>query len=164
MLLLKNLLFTVLVPGTVAGLLPCLILTRGEFAAVSIGLGPVQALALAIAGLGLGVYLWCLWDFGAAGRGTPAPLDPPRALVVRGLYRYVRNPMYWGVLLVLAGQVLFFGSRPLLLYALAWSATVHLFVVFYEEPALARRFGGAYDQYRASVRRWVPGRPYRPGG
>lgn len=160
MLLLKNLLFTVFVPGTVAGLIPYLILSRGA-AAGPIAWGPAQVLALALGGLGLGVYLWCLWDFATVGRATPAPIHPPRTLVVRGLYRYVRNPMYLGVLLVLAGQVIFFASRPLLLYTLAWLAVVHLFVVLYEEPALTRRFDGSYEQYRGAVRRWIPGRPYR---
>ncbi|HEV2736195.1 MAG TPA: methyltransferase [Longimicrobiaceae bacterium] len=160
MLLLKNLLFTVFVPGTVAGLIPHLILSR-RAAAEPIAWGPAQVLALALGGLGLGVYLWCLWDFATVGRATPAPIDPPRTLVVRGLYRYVRNPMYLGVLLVLVAQVLLFASRPLLLYALAWLGVVHLFVVLYEEPALTRRFDGSYEQYRGAVGRWIPGRPRR---
>jgi protein-S-isoprenylcysteine O-methyltransferase Ste14 len=159
MLLLKNLLFTVVVPGTVAGLIPYLILSRRD-AAEPITWGPAQVLALALGALGIGIYLWCLWDFATVGRATPAPIDPPRTLVVRGLYRYVRNPMYLGVLLVLVAHVILFASRPLLLYALAWLGVVHLFVVLYEEPALTRRFDGSYEQYRAAVRRWVPGRPY----
>ncbi|MET0398469.1 MAG: isoprenylcysteine carboxylmethyltransferase family protein [Longimicrobiaceae bacterium] len=163
MLLLKNLLFTVLVPGAVAGLVPYLILARGADASPVVR-GSAQWLALAVGVLGAGVYAWCVWDFAARGRGTPAPIDPPRTLVVSGPYRYVRNPMYCGVLLVLVGQVLFFASRPLLLYALAWLGVVHLFVVLYEEPALRRRFGGSYEEYRVAVRRWIPGRPYHPLG
>jgi protein-S-isoprenylcysteine O-methyltransferase Ste14 len=161
LLLLKNLLFTVLVPGAVAGLVPYLILARGADSA-PIAWGPAQWLALALGFLGAGVYAWCVWDFASRGRGTPAPIDPPRTLVVSGPYRYVRNPMYCGVLLVLVGQVLFFASRPLLLYALAWLGVVHLFVVLYEEPALRRRFDGSYEHYREAVRRWIPARPYRP--
>ncbi|HEU0076362.1 MAG TPA: isoprenylcysteine carboxylmethyltransferase family protein [Longimicrobiaceae bacterium] len=161
MLLLKNLLFTVLVPGTAAGLLPYLILTRGA-AAVPLAWGAAQWLALALGVVGAAVYAWCTWDFASLGRGTPAPIDPPRTLVVRGPYRYVRNPMYWGVLLVLAGEVVFFSSGALLRYVLVWCAVVHLFVVLYEEPALSRRFDGSYERYRGAVRRWIPGRPYTP--
>jgi protein-S-isoprenylcysteine O-methyltransferase Ste14 len=161
MLLLKNLLFTVLVPGAVAGLVPYLILGRGADAS-PVAWGPAQGLALPVGVLGAGVYAWCVWDFASRGRGTPAPIDPPRTLVVSGPYRYVRNPMYCGVLLVLLGQVLYFASRPLLLYTLAWLGVVHLFVVLYEEPALRRRFDASYEEYRKAVRRWIPGRPYRP--
>jgi len=110
--------------------------------------------------LGLGVYLRCLWEFAARGRGIPAPLDHPKQLVVSGLYRYVRNPMYLGVLLVLLGEALFFQSTAFLLYALAWLAFVHLNILLYEEPNLTRRFGDSYRHYQASVRRWIPGPKY----
>ncbi len=106
---------------------------------------------------GLGIYLECVWEFAARGRGIPAPLDHPKQLVVTGLYRYVRNPMYLGVLLVLIGEALFFRSTPFLLYALAWLALVHLNVLLYEEPHLTRTFGDSYRHYQASVRRWIPG-------
>ncbi len=162
MLLLKNLLFTVLVPGTVAGLVPYVILSRGADSTVA--WGPMQWLALVLGVLGAGVYTWCVWDFASRGRGTPAPIDAPRTLVVSGPYRYVRNPMYWGVLLVLVGEVAFFASGALLLYTLVWLGVVHLFVLLYEEPALRRRFDGSYEHYRGVVRRWIPGRPYRPQG
>lgn len=110
--------------------------------------------------LGLAIYLRCLWEFAARGRGIPAPIDHPKQLVVTGLYRYVRNPMYLGVLLVLLGEALFFGSRDFLLYTAGWLLFVHLSVLFYEEPNLRRKFDGSYEVYRRSVRRWIPGKPY----
>lgn len=161
MLLLKNLLFTLLVPGTTAGLIPYWVLTHGSGDMPS-SWGILQVLGLALALPGVLIYLCCVWDFATEGRGTPAPIDPPRSLVVRGLYRYVRNPMYLGVLLVLMGEVLFFESGALLLYVVLWFSFVHLFVVLYEEPALRRRFEGSYQQYCRAVHRWVPGAPYRP--
>lgn len=119
--------------------------------------------AVPVLAVGLAVYLACLSDFVARGRGIPAPVDHPRRLVVTGLYRYVRNPMYVGVLLVLLAEALFFRSAWFLIYAMAWLLLVHLFVVLHEEPYLTRRFGASYRQYRSAVRRWIPGKPYRPG-
>lgn len=159
MLLLKNLLFTLLVPGTTTVLLPYLIL-RSTSAAWSGVSGTSQVLGIVLAVAGLLIYLRCVWDFSVHGRGTPAPIDPPRRLVMRGLYRYVRNPMYCGVLLILIAEVIFFASVPLLLYVLVWLLGVHLFVVFYEEPVLRRQFRGSYEAYAQAVHRWVPGRPY----
>ena len=108
------------------------------------------------------IYLWCLWDFATFGRGTPAPIDPPRELVVRGLYRYSRNPMYIGVILILLGEALFFQSGRLLLYAGLFFGAANIFVVGYEEQRLRTKFGKAYEYYCRDVGRWVPGRPYRP--
>ena len=160
MIFLKNLLFSVLVPGTVAGLVPYWIVTstgRWQWpdAAVVPTLGGVV-----LAG-GLAIYLRCVTDFGSAG-GTPAPVDPPKELVVRGLYRYSRNPMYVGVLSVIVGQALILVSLPLLLYAGAVFAAFHSFVVFYEEPTLRRQFGESHERLCARVPRWI-GRP-RDGG
>ncbi|OGO34780.1 MAG: hypothetical protein A2Z03_07020 [Chloroflexi bacterium RBG_16_56_8] len=102
------------------------------------------------------ILFWCFWDFLVKGRGTPAPIDPPKELVATGFYRYVRNPMYVGVLLILAGHFLWFGYWNLIIYtAFAFLAT-HLFVVLYEEPNLRKRFGRAYEDYLNSVPRWMP--------
>jgi protein-S-isoprenylcysteine O-methyltransferase Ste14 len=106
------------------------------------------------------VYLRCLWEFAARGRGIPAPIDHPKQLVVTGLYQYVRNPMYVGVLLFLLGEALFFGSSRFLLYAIAWLAFVHVNVLVYEEPNLRRKFGRSYERYTSAVRRWIPGKKY----
>jgi protein-S-isoprenylcysteine O-methyltransferase Ste14 len=94
--------------------------------------------------------------FAIHGRGTPAPVMPPTRLVVTGLYRYVRNPMYVAVLWIVVGQALFFGSRELLAYAALFWVTVHVWVLVYEEPALRARFGADYAAYCAAVRRWWP--------
>ncbi len=159
MIFLKNLLFSVLVPGTVAGLAPYWILSAaGQWRRPELGVVPILGLAL-LAG-GLAVYLRCVGDFGAAG-GTPAPIDPPKELVVRGLYRFSRNPMYLGVLSVIAGQALLFGSLRLALYAAAVFAAFHSFVVLYEEPTLRRQFGESYQRLCARVPRWI-GRPRAP--
>jgi protein-S-isoprenylcysteine O-methyltransferase Ste14 len=150
--------FTVLVPGTVTYWLPKHAL--GLWSAVPPRWTPSHAAASLLLGLGLGIYFCCLKEFVTRGRGIPAPVDHPTQLVVTGLYRRVRNPMYLGVLLVLLGEALFFQSGAVLLYALAWLVLVHAFVVLYEEPMLARKFGNSYGTYRRHVRRWVPGRKY----
>lgn len=154
MLLLKNLVFTVLVPGTVAVFVPYRILTSsGPLRLRDVGI--LHGLGLVPIVLGGVVYLWCIWDFGYRGRGTPAPIDPPKELVVGGPYRVTRNPMYVTVLCVVLGESVLFGSRGLLLYAVVLLAAFHLFVVFYEEPTLRRRFGSSYDGYCAKVPRWL---------
>ena len=151
LLALKNLLFTVLVPGTVAGYLPWLV-TRGE----SLSWGAGTALALLLFAAGGAIYFWCLWDFASFGRGTPAPIDAPKKLVVRGLYRYTRNPMYLGVLTVILGWAVLFHALGLLIYAACVGSCFQLFVVYYEEPQLRRTFGESYRQYQARVGRWLP--------
>lgn len=151
MLLLKNLLFTVIVPGTVAVYLP-LTIARGRPAAS----GVVFAIGVALLGAGAAIYGWCVWDFATFGRGTPLPLDEPRRLVVHGLYRYSRNPMYVGVLAAILGWAVVFRSAMVLVYALAVFACFEAFVVLYEEPHLRREFGADYDDYRARVGRWLP--------
>ncbi len=150
---LKTLLFTVFVPGTVAGLVPYL-LTRGA-AGGGVPLGAARWLGLVPILAGVVIYLRSAWDFVAAGRGTPAPLDPPKHLVARGFYRFSRNPMYVAVLTVLLGEAIVLGSPALALYALAVGIAFHLFVVFYEEPTLRRLFGPAYEEYRGEVPRWL---------
>jgi protein-S-isoprenylcysteine O-methyltransferase Ste14 len=90
------------------------------------------------------------------GRGTPAPFDPPRRLVIRGPYRFVRNPMYIGAGLALSGAALFYESLPLLIYGGAFLLACHLFVLSYEEPTLKRTFGPDYEAYCHRVRRWWP--------
>jgi protein-S-isoprenylcysteine O-methyltransferase Ste14 len=155
-LLLKNVLFTIFVPGMVAVYVP-LLLVRGRPLA-SAPLVLLGGLALAV---GASIYAWCVWDFATFGRGTPAPIDAPKRLVVRGLYRFTRNPMYLGVLTTIAGWALVFGAPDLLVYGAVVGAGFHAFVLFYEEPHLGELFGREYDDYRARVGRWLPRRPAR---
>jgi protein-S-isoprenylcysteine O-methyltransferase Ste14 len=119
-------------------------------------LGPFQIAGLVTTAMGAALVLWCIASFVVVGRGTPAPFDPPRRLVVKGPYRYVRNPMYLGAGLALAGAALFYETLVLAAYAGAFLAVMHLFVVLYEEPALRQGFGNAYEDYRRTVRRWWP--------
>ena len=150
----KTLLFTILIPGTVVVLVPYAVRNAaGDTPAGFL----LRVLALAPALAGLAIYVWCALDFSRAA-GTPAPIDPPKELVVRGLYRFSRNPMYVGVLSLIAAQALYFGSAWLWLYAAGLFTAFHSFVVFYEEPTLARSFGAVYQHYRATVPRWI-GRP-----
>jgi protein-S-isoprenylcysteine O-methyltransferase Ste14 len=159
LLFMEVLTFTVLVPGTVTYWLPRALDLWGPVPARPWPLTVWPSIvALAI---GFAIYIRCAWDFVTRGRGIPAPIDHPTRLVVSGLYRYVRNPMYLGVLLVLLGESLLFQSSSFLIYTLVWLTLVHAFVVFYEEPNLHRKFDGSYDAYRAHVRRWIPGRAYR---
>jgi protein-S-isoprenylcysteine O-methyltransferase Ste14 len=150
-LLVKNLLFTVLIPGSVAGYLPWLA-TRDESLIWGVG----TALAFLLFAAGGGIYAWCVWDFAAFGRGTPAPIDAPKRLVVRGLYRYTRNPMYVGVLTVILAWALLFGEFRLLVYAACVWVCFQTFVVYYEEPHLSRSFGESYQEYLDRVGRWLP--------
>jgi protein-S-isoprenylcysteine O-methyltransferase Ste14 len=108
--------------------------------------------------LGFAVALRCVWDFGWTGRGTPAPMVPPKRLVVVGFYRYVRNPMYVGFAVGWIGLWIVFGhaSLPEIAVATAVALGVHLFVVFYEEPTLQRKFGADYEAYCRNVGRWWP--------
>jgi len=118
--------------------------------------GAAQATGLAVAVAGGALALWCILAFATLGRGTPAPFDPPRRLVVCGPYRFVRNPMYLGGAVALAGAALYYRSPSLLAYDAAFVAAMHLLVVLYEEPTLRATFGDDYDAYRARVRRWLP--------
>ena len=160
-LFLKNLVFTILVPGSVAGWIPWRWIIPRDFHRPAVW-GAAQLLALLPLGLGLAVYLWCVWDFAVTGRGTPAPIDAPRVLVVRGLYRSVRNPMYIGVLLVLLGESLLFRSTTLLTYTAVVALLFHLVVLVIEEPSLRRLFGDSYLAYCRRVRRWAPRLPVEP--
>ena len=153
--------FFVLAPGTVAFWVPWRI-TRWEMAPPLLGLTALRPVGAVLALLGLAGLAESFSRFAIHGRGTPAPVMPPTRLVVTGLYRYVRNPMYVAVLSIVVGQALLFGSRRLLIYAATvWVAT-SLFVQLYEEPHLRARFGAEYLTYCAAVRRWWPRwRPWR---
>jgi len=160
MLALKSIFFTFLLPGTVTVLVPYFTLANRVSADPQAG-SFVRYLGAAPMAIGFAILLKCIWDFAAIGRGTLAPVDPPKTLVVRGLYRFVRNPMYVGVLLVLAGEAIWFLSWELVLFVIAFFGLVHSFVVLYEEPTLRRQFGESYERYLRSVNRWLPKWPSR---
>jgi len=119
-------------------------------------IGVLQILGALILIAGALLALACVFTFALVGRGTPAPFDAPRRLVVAGPYRWVRNPMYIGAGLALLGAAIFFGSFGLALYSVIFWSMTHLFVLFSEEPALRRKFGAEYEAYLASRRRWIP--------
>jgi protein-S-isoprenylcysteine O-methyltransferase Ste14 len=156
-LFLKNLLFTIFVPGTVAVYVPLIIIHgRGITSSpLVLWVGGILLIAGAV------IYLCTLWDFVMTGRSTPLPLDAPKVLVVKGLYRYTRNPMYIGVIAMILGWASVFADEWLLIYALAVGIIVHLFVVLYEEPKLLEQFGVNYEAYQRSVGRWLPLGPKR---
>jgi protein-S-isoprenylcysteine O-methyltransferase Ste14 len=164
MLPLRALFWTLVVPGAVTVYVPYLILSQASPATID-SWGASQLLALLLIVVGTGVLLHCIGTFAVSGRGTLSPLDAPQSLVIRGLYRSVRNPMYLGVLAILLGEAWLFESLALLEYALGWFALIHLVVILHEEPVLRRRFGESYQRYCRSVRRWLPGRPFeQPAG
>lgn len=117
-----------------------------------------NAAAIALFIIGGAIMAKCVWDFAWTGRGTPAPFDPPRRLVVTGLYRFVRNPMYAGMGLVILGEALLWpqiARELLILFAVCWAA-VTAFIIVYEEPVLRRSFGEDYLEYCRNVHRWLP--------
>jgi protein-S-isoprenylcysteine O-methyltransferase Ste14 len=158
---LGSLAFLIVAPGVVAGLVPWL-LTGWQSTPLPAWWAALRVLGVAMAAAGFMVLIRAFARFAVEGRGTPAPLAPTEKLIVTGEYRYVRNPMYVGVLALIAGQALFFGSASLLIYAfLVWLA-VATFVRLYEEPTLTRRYGRQYLDYKVAVPAWIPRlRPWR---
>jgi len=156
-LLLKNLLFTVVAPGTVAVLIPWIVV--GHRSSPS---GISRAIAVVLFGLGSAIYAWCVWDFASFGRGTPAPIDAPKKLVVRGLYRFTRNPMYLGVLTIILAWAVLFRAANLAGYAAIVAVCFHMFILVYEEPHLQGEFGTEYSAYKSQVGRWLPRPSRRP--
>jgi len=146
-------LFTLALPCTVTCWLPLLLAPALSRPTLPLGAWSFAGLPFVLAGIA--GYAWCALDFARA-QGTPAPIDPPREVVVRGLYRHVRNPMYVSVLAVVAGTAILRGSAPMLGYAAAVWLGFHLFVVLYEEPNLRRRFGVGYGNYCKATNRWLP--------
>lgn len=151
--LLRTLIFTIIAPGFWTVLVPYWVVGRGarpEFRGVAL-------MGWAVAGAGAALYVTCaFWGFAWRGKGTPAPIDPPKKLVVEGPYRIVRNPMYWGVALVMLGEALAFRTAALAEIGCAFLAFSGLFVLVFEEPILRRKFGAGYDDYCRRVPRWFP--------
>jgi protein-S-isoprenylcysteine O-methyltransferase Ste14 len=148
-------LFLVVAPGMVAGWIPWR-MTRWQFGPPLFDGRGSRIIGVLLIALGAPVLVESFARFALIGRGTPAPIAPMARLVVSGLYRHVRNPMYLAVASIIFGQALLFGSLRLAWYgALVWLA-FHLFVLLYEEPTLRRRHDGEYETYRRAVRRWWP--------
>lgn len=149
---LKSLTATVLFPGTLAAFVPWRY--YGVSSVVITGT-PVQVPGLTILAVGLAILFICIWEFARKGRGTLAPVDPPKHLVTSGLYRYSRNPMYLGVLTTLLGELTLAWSVAFLEYIGLFFILVNVWIVIYEEPTLRRLFGQEYEEYCRRVGRWV---------
>ena len=155
MTVLKSLLYLVFEAGIFALYIPLRLLRSGP----RLETGMLSWLAIPLWLMGSLIILRCFWDFARRGRGTPVPTDPPKELVVTGFYRYVRNPIYVGAMLIFLGHFLWFGYWALLLYTVLALIGVHLFILLYEEPTLKRKFGTAYEDYLNHVPRWIPRNP-----
>ncbi len=156
-LALRSLLWAILLPGFFAGYVPWKYFglhdVRPDWS------DPLNVLGMFCTLIGAGLLVACIVEFARRGGGTLSPVDPPRQLVVRGLYRYVRNPMYLSVTMIVLGEALLARSRPLAIYWAIWFLCVNLFVLGYEEPTLRQQFGASYDDYTKKVGRWLPRLP-----
>jgi protein-S-isoprenylcysteine O-methyltransferase Ste14 len=157
-LVVRSLLWTILLPGFFAGYVPWRYfgLNRAQLEVSSAG----RVLGLFCIAFGAVLLGACIFEFARSGQGTLSPVDPPRHLVIRGLYRYVRNPMYLSVTIIVLGEVLVTRSSALAVYWAIWFLGVNLFVMGYEEPTLRRDFGDSYDEYSGRVGRWIPRLPF----
>ena len=154
MLFLRSLIWTIVMPGVVAGYVPWVVFGLREVQVDS--RDPLQIAGLVGACVGIALLLACIFEFARTGRGTLSPVDPPRTLVVRGLYRYVRNPMYLSVSMIVLGEAAIAKSISLVEYWAGFFFAANLFVIFYEEPNLRGRFGASFDEYAKRVGRWIP--------
>lgn len=154
-LLLRNLFFTILQPGMVAGFFPWLIARQQWAARLSAPFAFLQYLGLIVFLAGLIITLHCILRFALEGKGTLSPADPTRQLVISGLYRFTRNPMYIGVLSMLLGECFFVQSTSLWIYTGLIFAAFNVFIIFWEEPRLRKDFGQSYIDYCRKVRRWI---------
>jgi protein-S-isoprenylcysteine O-methyltransferase Ste14 len=152
-LLLRNLFFTILQPGMVAGVIPYYLL-RKQISEITKPWQILHYISLVLFAIGFVITILCILRFAREGRGTLSPVDPTKRLVIHGLYRFSRNPMYVGVMLMLIGEAMFFRSG-LWIYAGIIFAAFHTFILIHEEPRLRRDFGEEYVQYCKKVRRWI---------
>jgi protein-S-isoprenylcysteine O-methyltransferase Ste14 len=150
----RSLLWMVLLPGLYAGYVPWRFF--GLNRVVVDFSHPVDILGITCIALGAALLLTCIWEFARSGRGTLSPADPPKELVIQGLYRYVRNPMYLSVTAIVLGEAILARSGGLFLYWAIWFGVVNLFVIGHEEPYLRHRFGSSYEDYTRRVGRWLP--------
>ncbi|GAB3926987.1 methyltransferase family protein [Larkinella terrae] len=154
-LFLRNLFFTLLQPGIVTGLIPYLIVRNQLRSLFAKPFEIHHYLGIGIWFLGLIILTDCIIRFATEGRGTISPADPTKRLVVKGLYRFSRNPMYVGVMLVLIGEAVFCPAIALWMYTISVFIAVSVFVITHEEPRLRNDFGADYEEYCRRVRRWI---------
>ncbi len=154
-LLLRNLLFTILQPGVVVVLLPYLIVRSSGHELLPGDWSPAHYFGASLIAAGALIMATCILRFVTEGKGTISPIDPTKKLIVRGLYRYSRNPMYVGAMLILIGETVFWWSPALAVYAAVVFLAFNLFIILHEEPRLRREFGTEYESYLREVRRWV---------
>jgi protein-S-isoprenylcysteine O-methyltransferase Ste14 len=153
--ILGSALFFVVAPCVVAGLIPWSI-SRWQLLPPFFDLELTRVIGVILILAGVPGLVDSFARFALQGLGTPAPIAPTRTLVVTGLYRHVRNPIYVAVVAIILGQAVLFGDWRLLVYGAVFWLVCHLFVVAYEEPTLEQRFGGEYEAFRANVPRWIP--------
>ncbi|WP_299117312.1 methyltransferase [uncultured Winogradskyella sp.] len=149
----RNLVFFILQLGLVVGLIPYVLLRRRLKAIFEANFGILNYIGIGFVILGLSIVLYCIYKFIVDGKGTLSPADRTKALVIKGLYKYSRNPMYVGILLTLIGEVIFTGSIRLLVYTVLVALAFHLFVIFIEEPRLTKDFKADYLKYMNEVNR-----------
>ncbi|MDT7831087.1 isoprenylcysteine carboxylmethyltransferase family protein [Flavobacteriaceae bacterium S356] len=154
-LFIRNLLFTILQPGLVAGLIPWWITSFDITSIFDKAWSWHHYIGVLIFLIGFTIMLWCIISFAVKGRGTLSPVDPTKKLVVSGLYYFSRNPMYVGVVLMLIGEALFLQSADLWVYSLFIFITFNIFILLVEEPRLRKDFGEEYHLYCQKVRRWI---------
>ena len=129
---------------------------NSDFKLISIQLGVLRFIGLIPMAVGTGMFIWCYGILVFSGRGTPWPLNPPKKLVTSGFYRFMRNPIMFGYLLILFGEGLFFESSSLILYLIINFVLLHIRTIFIEEPMLKDRFGKPYENYYKTTPRWIP--------
>jgi protein-S-isoprenylcysteine O-methyltransferase Ste14 len=151
---LKTIVFILLVPGFLLGVVPVLVIPK--IPDLALASGPWNMAAILFWITGVATLAWCAVDFVRKGSGTPLPLDPPKELVVSGFYQYVRNPMYVGALLIQVGNIIWFGSLAQAVYWLFLFIGFNLFIRANEEPYLRKTFGERYEAYCQEVPRWIP--------
>lgn len=156
-LLLKNIAFTLIIPGAFVVWLPLRVFER--YARWPAEIVPMQWIAIVLGSLGLIGYLHCHWHLMHKGQGTPFLLDPPAKLVQRGAYRWVRNPMYLAILTIIAAEGLFLLSWHIATYWVCLACLFQIVVVLHEERDLSFRFGAMFEDYRRAVPRWIPCSP-----
>ena len=154
-LLLRNLLFTILQPGVVAGLIPYFLVREQIKTTLAVPIQLYHWIGIALIVSGALILLICIFDFARHGKGTLSPADPTKKLVVKGFYRYSRNPVYLAVMLILLGETIFMKSLKLGIYMSFVLAAFLLFIILFEEPRLYKTFGQDYAKYKERVGRWL---------